>query len=75
MRSASSSLRRVQLYSITAKDHSFRLGEEPVDHLDAIARLDASVGVAVGDAEEIARAYEVTQSGKRLAGSKSPMCS
>ena len=63
----------LQLRPITAEDHPFRLREEPVDHLDEVARLDASVSVTVGEADEIERAHKFPQTEECLAGSESPM--
>ncbi len=63
----------LQVHPITAEDHPFRLGEEPVDHLDEVAWLDADVGVTTSEAEEIERTYKVPQTGKCLSGSESPM--
>jgi hypothetical protein len=63
----------LQLRPISGEDYPFRLGEESVDHLDEVTRLDPSVGVTVGEAEKIEGAYKVQQTGKCLAGSESPM--
>jgi hypothetical protein len=63
----------VQVYPVASKYDAVRLTEETIDYLRKIGRFNTSVGVPVGQANEVKRPHQFTQSRECLPGRKPPM--